>query len=224
MAKKRTQIVMQFVLPTEIRDGFPKLLDKMKKHVIREAIRSAMLPAKNSLKAKVLGLATTSRQSSGATARAITSKYKQHKQYEYVFYGIVGVNRKLKEAIAPGVSPEFAPAQRQASFGINKRKRDGSLVFGPDGMPVYLKRYPRKEVRSTIKRRTGRLRLRWPNKYWYFINYGTSGTDRKGPWAGKRKHNFEGYNFVQQVQSETQAEAQAVFRAKVLEHFKRVFG
>lgn len=215
MAKRRTQIVMQFVLPTEIRDGFPKLLDKLKKHVIREAIRSAMLPAKNSLKAKVLGIATNSRQSSGATARAITSKYKQHKQYEYVFYGIVGVNRKLKEAIAPEVSPEFAPRQRQVSFGIKRRLRSGAEVFS--------KRYPRKEVKSTLRKKTGRLRLRWPNKYWHLINYGFSATDRKGPWAGVRTRSFPGYNFIEQVRSETQAEAQQIFKAKVIEHFKRVF-
>lgn len=216
MAKKRTQIIMQFVLPTEIRDGFPKLLDKMKKHVIREAIRSAMLPAKNSLKAKVLGLASSSRQSSGATARAITSKYKQHKSYEYVFYGIVGVNRKLKEAIAPETSPDYSPAQRQVSFGIKRRLRNGAEVFS--------KRYPRKEVKSTLRKKTGTLRLRWPNKYWHLLNYGFSATDRKGPWAGRRTRSFKGHNFIEQVRSETQAEAQQIFRAKVLEHFKRVFG
>jgi hypothetical protein len=208
MAYNKTQITMRFVLPAEIRDGFPKLLDKVKKHVIREAIRSAMLPAKNSLKAKLLGVMARSRQSSGASYRAVTSKYKQHKQYEYVFYGIVGINRKLKEAIVPDVSPKYAPNRRQVSFGIKRRLRDGSEVFS--------RRYPRKEVKSSLRRKYGTLRLRWPNKYWHLLLYGAHPAHVKNP--------FRGYRFVEQVQSETEVEAQARFRAKVLEHFKRVFG
>jgi hypothetical protein len=204
MARPRPRIIISFELPSEIRSGFPLLLDKVKKHIVRESIRSAILPVRNALKAKVMTLPQQSDQSTGATARAIDSKYKNSISDPFRFYGIVGVNRKHIEAVVPEASPVYRNSlQRQVAFGIKRRSRTGRVTST---------RNKRREVRSTHKKYIGKLRKRWPNKYLHLWEYG---------FANKRGARFAGHHFFSAVKAATESQARAIFTEKVLYHFKK---
>lgn len=164
-----------------------------------------------------MGLRSSSRQSTGATYRSITSKYKNARNNPDRFYGIIGVNRKLIEAMTPEKSQIRNSPHRQISFGIKTKRRND------DGSPIFSRKYPRQEVRSYYRRRVTRLRKRQPSKYLHLIEFGFSATDSKGPWKGKRTRSFPGHRFIQKAQQATEAEARAIFEQKIREHFLRLF-
>lgn len=210
---RRPRISIRFVLPKEIQDGFPDLLDKVQKHIVRQSIRSAIIPARNALKAKYIGLLASSRQSSGATLRSITTKVRNVNTAPFVFYGIVGVNRKVIEYFDPTrKSPEFPDAMmRQVNFGVKAR-----IV---NGVQTFTRSQPRREVKSGLRRRYGvtnmQKRIRKPNKYLHLTEYGFNG-------PGDR--SFSGHRFVTKSKQETETQAQTIFTEKVFYHFRRAFG
>lgn len=211
------RITIAFDIPPDMRNGMRGLASKVRTHIIRQSIRSAMLPARNSLKAKLMALPRNSRQSSGASMRSLTTKYGVNKSNPDRFYGIVGVNRKYTEAITPESSPFRGSRQRQVSFGIPTRR------VNDDGTPVFSRRFPRQEVRSRLRRRVRRLTKRVPNKYWHLVERGFNATDRKGPWAGKRTRAFAGHHFIAKSLQDSEAACVAIFEAKIREHFQRMF-
>lgn len=210
------RITIAFNIPPDLRDGMRGLQSKIRTHIIRQSIRSAILPARNSLKAKLMSLPRQSRQSSGASMRALTTKYGVNKDNPDRFYGIVGVNRKYTEAITPEASPFSRSIQRQVSFGIKTRR------VNDDGTPVFSRRFPRQEVRSKLRKRVRRLTKRIPNKYWHLVERGFNATDTKGPWAGKRKRSFHGHYFVAKSLQDSEATCVAIFESKIREHFQKL--
>lgn len=220
------RVIIQFNLPAEVANGFPKLIDKVRRHIVRQAIRSALVPVKNNLKTKLMSLPSETQQSSGATLRALTSKYANSKRNPDRFYGIVGINRKLWEYFDPtDKSPVYKNAKmRQVNFGIKTNR------FNDDGSAIYSKKWRPKEVKSTLKRNYGVKgglrsphRKRRPNNYWHLVESGFSATDTKGPWAGKRTRVFGGHHFVQRTYTETRSQAVQIFEAKVVDHFRKAF-
>lgn len=223
---------IEFEIPYELLSGFPGLLDKIRKHVIRQALRSAMVEPKNLLKANLLSLPhgdehkKGSAQSSGASARAVNYKYGQLKSNPNVFFSIAGVNTKSREAIWPHEkSPVYRGANvRQVNFGIRNSRP------GKDGIRAYSKRWQPGEVRSTLRRRYGlkdtkkglSQRFRKPNRYWHLVEFGFSGTDKKGPWAGKRTRTFQGHHFVQKTLTSTMGSAKTMFINRVKELIRKV--
>ena len=206
MARPRPRIVISFELPSEIRNGFPSLIEKVQKHIVREAIRSAMLPARNALKAKVMSLPNISDQSSGATGRALTSKYANSKSNPFRFYGIIGVDNKHLEAIAPERSKVYANTRHlQVAFGVKRRLKNGRVTLS--------RRNQRREVRSTIKRNIGALQKRWPARYLHLWENGFTHRSKKSSFAGR--------HFFSLVRKETEGQVKAIFKEKILSHFKK---
>ena len=227
MVRPRPRIVISFELPSEIRNGFPSLLEKVQKHIVREAIRSALLPVRNALKAKVMSLPNISDQSSGATSRALSSKYGNSIRDPFRFYGIIGVDNKHIEAITPERSPVYASARhRQVAFGVKRRMKNGRLTLS--------KRNQRREVRSTIKRNISALQKRWPARYLHLWENGfthrtstisktevASGRADKGRKSFDTRKSFPGRHYFQIVKRSTEGQARAIFKEKVLSHFRR---
>lgn len=212
----RPVFVIQFDMPQEVLNGFPKFVGTLRRHIVRQALRSALLPSRNLLKAKLMALPNISKQSSGATYRALISKYRNARSNPDRFYGIIGVNNKYIEATTPEKSPLFNKSiQRQVSFGVKLKRRND------DGSPIYSKRYPRQEVRSRLRKRvvgprvTGGLKKRWPARYLHLWEAGF-----KHHMSGKP---FMGRDYFGQVKRATEDHAKEIFRAKVLEHFYKAF-
>ena len=214
----------------DIPKDFQKVLDsfdqRLRNHILRQCIRSAIVPPKNALKAWTMSLinstgkfetrSTPYSQSSGATMRAIDTKVKQSKRNRNRLYGIVGVNKKLVEAFADlgeGSSRKNPKSTRlQLSLGILLRK-------DVNGNPVFSRRHKPKQVRSYLKTRHGRkgtqlyegmhFRRRKPAKYFHILERGF-----KGP--GKR--SFVGYRMVEAAARNTLPQALQIFKDR-LEHF-----
>lgn len=203
------RLTIKFDLPEEVANGFPQILNKMRKHVVRQSIRSALVPSRAALKTRVMAITRSSRQSTGATYRAIDQKYGQNKTYPNRFYGIISVNRKYIEAAVPEKPVLFdgISRYRQVAFGIRRRRPK-------PGQSEFLKRYPRQEVRSFYRRSLKRDLKRRPSKYLHLIEFGFNHY-KAGP--------VPGYHMIEQAQRETEAQAVAIFRAKALEHFRRIF-
>jgi len=208
---------IKFDMPAEVINGFPKFVGTLRRHIVRQALRSALLPSRNSLKSKLMGLPRESKQSSGATYRALISKYKNARNNPDRFYGIIGVNNKYIEATTLEKSPLYAKAiQRQVSFGIRQNRT------ADDGSTVYSRRYPRGDVRSRLRKKVfgpksvGGLKKRWPARYLHLWEAGFTHAR-----SGKA---FTGHKFFAKTKEETEAKAKEIFRTKVLEHFRKAFG
>jgi hypothetical protein len=208
---------IKFDMPAEVINGFPKFVGTLRRHIVRQALRSALLPSRNSLKSKLMALPRESKQSSGATYRALVSKYKNARNNPDRFYGIIGVNNKYIEATTLEKSPLYAKAiQRQVSFGIRQKRT------ADDGSVIYSKRYPRGDVRSRLRKKVfgpksvGGLKKRWPARYLHLWEAGFTHAR-----SGKA---FTGHQFFAKTKEETQAKAKEIFRTKVLEHFRKAFG
>lgn len=202
-------LTIKFDLPDEVANGFPSILNNMRKHVVRQSIRSALSPCRAALKTRVMAITRNSRQSTGATSRAIDQKYGQNKKNANRFYGMISVNRKYIEAAVPEEPVTFKNMSRyrQVAFGIRRRRPK-------PGQSEFLKRYPRQEVRSFYRRSLKRDLKRRPSRYLHLIEFGFNHY-KAGP--------VEGYRMIQETQRETEAQAVAIFRSKALEHFRRIF-
>lgn len=209
--------VIKFDMPAEVLNGFPQFVGTVRRHIVRQALRSALLPSRNALKAKLMGLPRISKQSSGATYRALVAKYKNSRSNPDRFYGIIGVNNKYIEATTLEKSPVFnRTIQRQVSFGIRQKRT------ADDGSVIYSRRYPRGDVRSRLRKKvvgpksTGGMKKRWPARYLHLWEAGFRHASGKSVFAGRQ--------YFKQVKEETEAEAVEIFRTKVLEHFRKAFG
>jgi hypothetical protein len=204
-------------MPTEVLNGFPKFVGTLRRHIVRQALRAALAPSRTVLKSKLMALPRQSKQSSGATYRALVAKYKNARNNPDRFYGIIGVNNKYIEATTLEKSPEYSKAiQRQVSFGIRQKRT------ADDGSVIYSKRYPRGDVRSRLRKKVfgpksvGGLKKRWPARYLHLWEAGFTHASKKSV--------FPGHQFFAKTKEETQAKAKEIFRTKVLEHFRKAFG
>tara|TARA_R110000868_G_scaffold102246_2_gene281593 strand:+ start:5289 stop:5933 length:645 start_codon:yes stop_codon:yes gene_type:complete len=199
-------------LPEEVKAGFPKLVDKMRRSVVRQAIRSALIAPKNVLKNKLMGLRSISKQSSGATFRAIITKYANSKSNPDRFYGLVGVDRKAYETIINQPSPKYRNARfRQINWGTVAR-------HDALGNPVFSRRNPRREVRSGYRRNLSGPKKRIPKYYLHLWELGYNSSD-KGPVQSHRYRSFRGHHFIQKTYQETEAEILSTFKTRVAELF-----
>ena len=219
---------IKFDMPAEVINGFPKFVGTLRRHIVRQALRSALAPSRTVLKSKLMSLPEKSKQSSGATYRALVAKYKNARTNPDRFYGIIGVNNKYIEATTLEKSPEYSRAiQRQVSFGIRQKRT------ADDGSVIYSKRYPRGDVRSRLRKKVfgprsvGGLKKRWPARYLHLWEAGfkhklSALSDEKKKKG--RTYGFEGHHFFAKTKQETEAKAKEIFRTKVLEHFRKAFG
>lgn len=207
---KRGFIKVSYTVPTDLEAVFNKMAEKIRKHIIKQAIRSAIVPLRNGLQAHVMALNTP--QTSGATERALSQKVKQSDSNPNRFYGIVGVNKKYREYISPNeTSPLDSTRIRQVSLGILMQRKNGTRV--------YSKKYQPKEVYSKLRRRYGvdpdsiynRHRIRKPSKYWHLVLYGFGADINKGKRAGTTRRPFPGYRWLERVLTEKRAESRQIF-------------
>jgi len=214
--KVRPSLRIDLEIPHYVRDGFPQFLDKVQKNIVRQSIRSALIPAKNKVKAMFLQLAQDRRQASGATSRSIDSKAKSVRNEPFKFYGLVGVNRKYMEVFDPNTPSIFKGSLMwQASLGIKTRLRNGGRGFS--------KKFPRQQVKSYLKRRYGVLgdskdawsrRKRKPSRYLHLVENGFRGPGRRF---------FAGHKIVAKAINETKSEVRFIFEQKIVHHFRKAF-
>ena len=88
----KPRIAVKFNIPPDMLNGYRDLSERVQKHMLRQAVRSAILPARAGLKAKLMALGRTSRTSSGASMRALDTKIKRTQCNPSVVYGIVSIN------------------------------------------------------------------------------------------------------------------------------------
>lgn len=221
------RLTIKFDLPDEVANGFEQITNNLRKHVIRQSIRSALSPSRAALKTRVMAITRSSRQATGATFRAIDQKYGQNKTNPNRFYGLISVNRKYIEAAVPEKPLMYGSVSRyrQVAFGIRKKRvRPGDSEF--------VKRYPRQEVRSYYKRGLASPLKRRPSKYLHLIEFGFNRNKSNAhviAWkrnmrisAASEIRSFPGYHMIEKAQRETEQQAIAIFRQKTLEHFRRI--
>jgi hypothetical protein len=221
---KRGFIKVSYTVPKDLEANFRKMAEKIQKHVIRQAIRSAIVPLRTALSAHVMALNTP--QTSGATERALTHKVGQSKSDPNRFYGIVGVNKLYREYISPHETSELPPYNiRQVSLGVMMRRKNG--------VGVYSKKWQPKEVVSKLRRRFGVTpntpynphRIRRPSAYWHLVLYGFGPNFKRGKMAGKTRKPFAGYGWLEKVIAAKQSESRRIFidrfRQLMLKEFPR---
>ena len=225
MAKKPF-VKIKFTIPPDMLDGYKQLNEKVQRHMVRQSIRSAILPARTALKAKLMALGRTSRTSSGASMRALDTKIKRVRGTAAVVYGIVSINNRYFEAYTRETPQIKQPGlYRQVSLGAM------TGINYKAGQLKYNKRFRIGEVRSTLMKNTQRRRpaitaayKRWPFKYWHLSENGFFRAKGSGRYAGvNTPAKFEGHHFVDKVTAETKDECIKVFEQRIRELFKQHF-
>lgn len=222
----KPRIAVKFNIPPDMLNGYRDLSEKVQKHMLRQAVRSAILPARAGLKAKLMALGRTSRTSSGASMRALDTKIKRTQSNPSVVYGIVSINRRYFEAYTREQPQIKQPGlYRQVSLGTitGLNKRTGQLKYN--------KRFRIGEVRSTLMKNTQRRRpaitaayKRWPRNYWHLSEKGFFRAKGSGRYEGvNTPAKFEGHHFVEKVYAETKEECVKIFEQRMRELFKQHF-
>lgn len=192
-------------VPEDLQVTFRKLEDKIRKHVIRQAIRSAVIPFRTALQADLAALNTD--QTSGASLRAVTTKVRQSKENENRFYGIVGVRRSYYELVFPN---EQSPLERlDKKLGVRQISM-GVMYFDKYGRFRENKRPGRRDVQSKLRTRRG-PRTRRPSKYWHLLLYGFGPNITRGPRAGSTRTPFAGYKFLEKIRETRRSQARRIF-------------
>lgn len=187
-------------------EDIPKLLkslgEKVSKTIIRQAIRSALRPARLEMKAITLSIARQSRrgQGTGATSRAVSSKYGQSKSNRNRFYGIVGVNNKYWESIQLKPSSKFKTRFGGYAEPYNLKRRGAKA----------LRQSSRKEVNSLLRRSPGpKNTKRVPRSYFWLID--------KGFTHARNGRKVLGYEIIDNTMLDTYQQVQSIFSARMTE-------
>ena len=216
MANKHLQFLkVSLDVPKDLEQAFRRLDGKIKKHVIRQAVRSAVIPFRIALQADLSAIDTV--QTSGASLRAVTTKVQQSKSNENRFYGIVGVRKDYFELVFPN---EQSPLERldkklgvrQISMGVMRYDRYGRLREN--------KRPGRKDVQSKLMTRRG-PRKRRPSKYWHLLLYGFGPGFKRGPRTGTTRKPFAGYRFLEKIRDSRRSQARRIFVDRFRELMKQ---
>jgi len=182
---------------------------------IRASMRAAMSPARAHMKALINTDTMQSKQSTGATYRAVVSKHGQSKKNRNVFYAMVGVSRRVSEE-------HYLPSH-PASQGQSTKKKQGKAT----GRGLYAlqakfkknKRHPSKNVIKTkqvfsrikhlslsnVSKKRGFIR-RTPNKYFHLLEKGF--VHRSGTMA-------RAYRWREQTANATKDEVLNVFKERL---------
>lgn len=237
---KSPRLKLRFTIDQQFRKDFDRLAENMQKKIVRSAIRAAVQPIETSLKAEVLANAQSTGnkknedgsvgairpQSTGATFRAVKAKVARSKGNQYRFYGVVGVDKAHLEYINSNARPETAGNGRYQQIYTGRIRG-----LGKHGTVTYYKskRAQPREVKAMARRKFGSMvesirnpnRRKRPSKYWHILLRGASGVDKRGPWAGKRKHNWAGNDLLMRVVERHRESTLAIFARKIEEGLKR---
>lgn len=212
MAKFKPFLKVSFDVPKDLEQTLRALEDKIRKHVIRQALRSAVVPLRIGLQAELASLDTP--QTSGASLRAVDARVGQSKSNPNRFYGIVGVRRNYFEIVFSQEKSRLAPLQnrpgiRQISMGVIYRDRYGRMRE--------TKRPGRREVQSKLKVRSG-PKGRRPSRYWHLLLYGFGPDFKRGTKAGQKRSPFAGHRLLEKVRDTKRQEARQIF----IERFRQL--
>lgn len=233
-------IRIKFQIDQSFRRDFQRLADAMQKKIARSAVRAALKPIEASLKAELLanaqharleseengGITSIDPQSTGATLRAVRSKLARSKRAPHRFYGVVGVDKNHIEYLNSKVKPMDSNNGRYQQIYTGRVRG-----LGKHGTITYYrsKSAQPKEVITYSKRKFGvnpdslknRNRYKRPSKYWHIFLRGARGVDSRGPWAGRRKHNWSGNDLLLKVVTRHRSTALFIFRQKIEEGIKQ---
>jgi predicted component of type VI protein secretion system len=183
---------------------------------IRAAIKVCMSPARAHMKALVNTETMASKQSTGATYRAVTSKSGQSRSNRNVFYAIVGISRRVTEEHYSPSHPASAGKQTKKKQGL----ATGRGLYALRAITTFNRRHPSrtkirtKQVFSRLRtspvlgkrnRARGFLR-RTPNKYFHLIENGFthfSGVQSKA------------YRFVSRTMQATGEQCISIFKSRL---------
>ena len=161
---------IKLTIPSDLENIFNVLDNQSVGLAIREAIRSAVRPARNHMKSLMKTELLRSRQSTGASERAVASKAGRSKKNPSVFYAIIGIDRKVMELHSHDV-PEGQKTKKKIGRGKNKQVGRGLFALrgrrnktGLGKTKQVFSRYRSGKRKSVFKRK--------PSKYWHLINNG----------------------------------------------------
>jgi hypothetical protein len=135
--------------------------------VIRQGLRSSLPPIRRSLKAKLMALRRTSKQSTGATIRSMATKVRYPgARQKGRGYALVGIDWDHYERHFKTTALD----RRQASL-----KKRGLKLYGiktnKKGVSTLVRSYQTSSARVSRKRNR-RVQINRPAKYWHLINDG----------------------------------------------------
>ena len=238
MAKNILKV--RFTIEQKFRKDFDALEERIQKKVVRRAIRAAVQPIETSLKAEVLANAEFDRmqreengsftrlapQSTGATFRAVRTKVRQSQRRSYRYYGVVGIDKAHLEYINPNVRPENNTNGRYQQIYTGRIKglaKHGRISYyrSKSSQPREVKAMARRKFGTRPESLKNKNRRKRPANYWHIFLRGATGVDKKGPWAGKRKHAWSGNDLLLKVVDRHRASTLFIFRQKLIEGLKK---
>ena len=134
---------------------------------VRQGLRSSLPPIRHSMKSKLLALRRTSRQSSGATIRAMTTKVRYPgARSKGRGYALVGIDWDYSEVHYRNTALD----RKQAGLRRGAHKLYG-VALSKSGKSKIVRSYQTSQAR--VSRKKGRrAQLNRPAKYWHLINNG----------------------------------------------------
>lgn len=203
-------------IPTDLTAVFRALEDKIQRTVVKEAVRSAIVPMRTALKAELAALDTP--QTSGASLRALNTKVVRSKKTPSMYWGMVGVRKEYMELVFPEESSKLEVLPK--ALGIRQISM-GSLYRDKFGVIRERRRPGRKEVQSKLRTKGG-PKKRIPRQYWHLMLYGFGPNFKKGSKIGQTRRPFAGHRFLEKVQNATRNEVRQIFVTRFRELMKRV--
>ena len=219
--------------PKTLEAGLSKLTKNEGKTAVRLSLRASNRVQRLYMKRLVRTLTSASRQSSGATYRAMDSKVSfPGKGKEFSGYALAGISRKYSEITKKTLgfgNPSKKTNIRTNTVTISSRKLGGRGKKS-SVKKSYVRSWQRRSLRSYkdhyqnvkvpspksgIKTVKSRFQKNVPRNYWHLINDGFthfSGT------------TFPGYQFTQKTQLATQKEAAEKFISMFSNQIGRMFG
>lgn len=151
---------------------------------VRQSLRASLPPVRKTLKASLMALRRFSKQSTGATIRAITTKVRYPRvKGKGRGYALVGIDWDHYEH-------HFrSTASDRKSMGLRRR---GTKLYGistnSKGKSIIVRSYQRSQARVSRKRGHKTQRNR-PAKYWHLINNGFTHFKSKRKVRGQQYAN-----------------------------------
>jgi len=198
---KAFQLRIKFDIPKELLDLLNQLPADISKKAMRAGVRAAMRPMRTHLKSLTKSISRGkrgSRQSTGATHRAVELKYGSPRNKPLNFYGIVGINRRVVETLTARAPEQSKGRVLQYQYAANT-KRDAQRKRA---LRMRLKKLGPQEVRSFYRRKRRSTRKpvkRQPSRYFHLIDLGFK--HRKGS-------QFSGYKWLDKVYNQGAEKAQ----------------
>lgn len=218
-------------LPKDLMQSFSKLTREEGKAAVRLSLRASNRVQAKHIRNLIRKETSRSRQSTGATYRAATSKvsYPQ-KGFEARGYAIAGVSRKNSE-----ISYKGEPGTSRPNKKLNVRKNTTTILSvssrSKNRASIAKKSYVRSWQRSSLRSKgtvskvfnprknkvgnsTSRIQKNIPDKYWHLINKGFT------HFSGSQ---FPGYKFVERTASATSEESASKFITTFQSQLSRIF-